>query len=73
MLDAVSDGRTVAVRWCATATQVGTWGPVAPTGRTVTWEGAHFFTVGPENLIVGVWALGDPFAKARQLGALPGG
>jgi hypothetical protein len=39
----------------------------------VTWEGAHFFTVGPENLIVGVWALGDTFAKARQLGALPGG
>ena len=41
-------------------------------GRTVTWEGAHFFTLGAEGLIRAVWALGDTFAKARQLGALPG-
>lgn len=67
VLDLVSDGEHVALRWSATATQVGAWGPVPPTGRRVTWRGAHFFTV-RDGLVVGMAAMSDMFAKARQLG-----
>lgn len=62
-----ADGEKVAVRWRCTARHVGTWGPVAATGKTVTWEGVHFFTV-RNGQIVGLWALADVFGKALQLG-----
>ena len=35
----------VALRWRATSTHVGPWGPVPTTGRRVEWVGAHFFRV----------------------------
>ena len=63
----VSDGEQVAVRWRASARQVGPWGPIAPTGRSVSWDGVHFFVVRADR-IVAVWAMGDMFAKALQLG-----
>jgi predicted ester cyclase len=63
----VSDGEQVALRWRATARQIGHWGPVAPTGATVAWNGVHFFTVRDER-IVAMWALADMFTKAQQLG-----
>lgn len=64
----VSDGEQVALRWRATARHIGAWGPVAPTGVTVSWDGVHFFVVRDER-IVGLWALSDRFGKALQLGA----
>ncbi len=69
VVDEVTDGTTVAVRWRATARQVGDWGPVAATGREITWEGVHFVTV-EGGRITALWALADAFGKARQLGAL---
>lgn len=63
----VSDGGQVALRWQATARHVGAWGPVGPTGATVTWAGAHFFTV-QDGQIVALWAVADRFGKALQLG-----
>ena len=45
IVELVSNGRDVAFRWRVEARHVGTWGPVAATGRLVTWEGAHFATV----------------------------
>jgi predicted ester cyclase len=65
----VSDGSTVAVRWRARATHVGAWGPVAATGRTVEWDGVHFFTVA-EGRVTSIWAMADRFAKAEQLGVV---
>jgi predicted ester cyclase len=35
----------------------------------VRWQGAHFITV-EDGRITRLWALGDTFAKARQLGAV---
>ena len=67
--DLVATGERVVLRWRATATHSGQWGPVAPTGRTITWDGVHFFTM-RDNRIVALWALSDMFGKARQLGAL---
>jgi len=67
ILSLVVDGGQVAVRWRATARHVGQWGPVPPTGITVTWQGAHFFTVRDERIIA-MWAVADTFGKAVQLG-----
>ncbi|HCT76087.1 MAG TPA: hypothetical protein DGT23_05720, partial [Micromonosporaceae bacterium] len=35
----------VAIQWRATARQVGQWGPVPPSGREISWDGVHFFTL----------------------------
>jgi predicted ester cyclase len=56
------------VRWRATARQIGQWGPVPPTDRTIAWDGVHFITV-RDGRIVKLWAMADTFAKAVQLGA----
>jgi predicted ester cyclase len=65
----VSDGSAVGVRWRARATHIGPWGPVAATGRTVEWDGVHFFTVS-EGRVTAIWAMADMFAKAEQLGVV---
>ena len=63
----VSDGEQVAVRWRASARQIGPWGPVQATGRTVTWQGAHFFRV-DGGRIVAVVSVADGLGKALELG-----
>jgi predicted ester cyclase len=66
----VSDGAgQVAMRWRATARQIGQWGPVAATGRSISWDGVHFFTL-RDGKVVSMWAMADVFAKASQLGAV---
>ena len=67
ILDCIGGDDAVAVRWRATSTHVGPWGPVATTGRKVEWSGAHFFRV-QDGRIVAVHSLEDRFTKARQLG-----
>jgi predicted ester cyclase len=67
VLDWVADGDAVALRWRATSTHVGAWGPVPSTGRRVEWVGAHFFRV-EEGRIVAMYALADRFARAMQIG-----
>lgn len=36
---------------------------------TVTWDGAHFFTV-EDDVVTSMWAIADMFAKATQLGVV---
>jgi len=67
ILALTGDGERLAVRWRCTARHAGQWGPVAPTGKTISWEGVHFFTV-QSGRIVGMWAMADVFGKALQLG-----
>ena len=67
VLRQVSDGEHVAVRWVATGRQIGTWGPVPPTGRTVSRQGAHFFRV-DEDRIVDMVSLADALTTAMELG-----
>lgn len=64
----VSDGEQVALHWRATARHIGPWGPIAPTGATISWDGVHFFVIRDER-IVALWALSDLFRKGIQLGA----
>ena len=68
IVDEVAGEERVALRWQATARHIGQWGPVPATGKEVTWTGVHFFTV-QEGRITGMWAMGDVFSKAMQLGA----
>lgn len=63
----VAGGDGAALHWRATARQIGPWGPVPATGRTITWDGVHFFTV-RDGRIVALWATADLFGKAQQLG-----
>lgn len=65
----VSQEDRVALRWRATAVHVGQWGPVPATGKTISWDGVHFFTV-HNGQIVAVWAMADMFGKAQQLGVI---
>jgi predicted ester cyclase len=67
VLSLVTDGEQVAVRWRATARHIGPWGPVPPTGRTIVWDGTHFFTV-RDHRVIAAWAMSDVFSKAVQLG-----
>jgi predicted ester cyclase len=68
--DAAADGvEHVAVRWRATARQIGQWGPVPPTGKTISWDGVHFFTL-RDGRVIAMWAMADVFGKAMQLGAV---
>ncbi|WP_117209780.1 ester cyclase [Allorhizocola rhizosphaerae] len=65
--DLIATGDRVALHWRATARHTGHWGPVPPTGRTIAWDGVHFFTV-RDSRIVAMWATADMFTKALQLG-----
>ena len=67
VLDCVAADDHVALRWQASSTHVGPWGPVPSTGRRVEWVGAHFFRV-EDGRIVAMQALADRFGKAMQLG-----
>lgn len=62
------DGERVALRWTATGTQLGQFGPIPPTGKVATYAGAHFLTV-RAGQIVDLWSINDTFGKVIQLGA----
>jgi predicted ester cyclase len=62
------DDGNVAFRWTATGTQLGQFGPIPPTGRTATYQGAHFVFVA-EGRITRLWSINGTFAKVQQLGA----
>ena len=65
----VPDARgCVAFRWTATGRQDGAFGPITATGRTVTYEGAHFVRVESQRIVTPV-VDNDTFGKIQQLGA----
>ncbi len=66
-LVADDEGR-VAFRWTATGTQRGQFGPIPPTGKRATYEGAHFVAVA-DGKITRLWSINDTFGKMQQLGA----
>ena len=67
VLQCVGSDDAVALRWRATSTHVGPWGPVPSPGREVEGVGAHFFRV-QDGRIVAMHSLADRFGKALQLG-----
>jgi steroid delta-isomerase-like uncharacterized protein len=67
IVDLVAEGDQVAFRWEATGTQLGAFGPVPATGRTVRYHGATFCRV-VDGLVVEVSSVNDLFGLLQQLG-----
>jgi hypothetical protein len=61
-------GRAV-VRWRASGSQRGAFGPIAATGRTVEYSGATFLTFDDSGRVVDVWSVNELFQLVQQLGA----
>jgi predicted ester cyclase len=57
----------VALRWRATGTQDGPFGPVPPTGTAVAYSGASFFRL-RDGQVVDVWSVNELFQLLQQLG-----
>jgi steroid delta-isomerase-like uncharacterized protein len=64
----VAEQQRVVLRWTATGSQLGPFGPIPPTGKTATYCGVHFFTV-VDGKITDLWSINDTFGKVLQLGA----
>jgi predicted ester cyclase len=67
--DLVASSGHAAIRWTATGTQRGEYGPIPPTGRSATWAGATFATFDATGRIADVWSVNDLFGLVQQLGA----
>ena len=68
VVDLVVDGERASLRWRATGTQDGPFGPVGPTGRRAEWSGATFFRV-VHGRVVETWSVNELFQLLQQLGA----
>lgn len=67
IVEIVGDADRAAIHWHATGTQHGQFGPVPPTGRSVTYSGATFLRF-DEGKIVAVWSVNELFGVLQQLG-----
>lgn len=65
--DLVAEGDRVVVRWTASGTQEGAFGPIPPTHRTVSWSGVHIFRI-RDGRFVEYWVESDSLGRLRQLG-----
>ena len=68
--DVVAEGDRVAVRLTSTATQVGEFMGMPPTGRSYTIEEIHIFRIS-DGRIAEHWHQGDMLGMLRQLGLMP--
>ncbi|MFG1660495.1 ester cyclase [Micromonospora chersina] len=68
IVEVVAGGDRVAVHWRAAGTQAGQFGPVAPTGRVVSYSGASFLRFDETGRIVDVWSVNELFQVLQQLG-----
>ena len=68
VVDLIADGERASLRWRATGTQDGPFGPVGPTGRRAEWSGATFFRV-VDGRVTESWSANELFQLLKQLGA----
>ncbi len=68
--DAIAERDIVASRWTLTATHLGDFLGVPPTGRPITMHGVDFSRV-VNGKIAEHWAQFDLIAVMRQIGAMP--
>ena len=66
--DCVVSGDRLVLRWSATGTQRGTYGPIKPAGRAVRWSGIHIFEV-RNGVLDRYWVESSSLDRLRQLGA----
>ena len=70
LLDFVAESEKVLVRLRVQATHTGTFGELAPSGRTIDIDVLDLFQI-RDGVLVEHWALLDNLGMLRQLGALP--
>jgi len=64
----IAEGDFVVGRWTASGTQLGSWGPLAPTGRQATFSAVNIFRF--ESGRVGeIWNHRDDFGLPEQIGS----
>lgn len=68
IVEMVSQESRVAVHWRATGHQDGAFGPIAPSGKAVSYDGVTFLRIS-QGLIVEIWSTNDLFGLVEQLGA----
>jgi predicted ester cyclase len=68
IVDILGEGDRAAIRWRATGTQLGQFGPVPPTGRSVAYAGATFLRFNAAGKIDDVWSVNELFQVLQQLG-----
>jgi len=67
IMDMVVGADSVAVRWRATGTQLGAFGPVTPTGQQVDYEGATFMRFAAGRIVAN-WSVNELAKVLQQLG-----
>lgn len=72
IIDVVTEGDKVAVRFNITGTHKGEFQDIPPTGKQVSFEGTEFFTI-IHGKIVEEWVIVDMIGLLQQIGAIPAG
>jgi steroid delta-isomerase-like uncharacterized protein len=70
IIDVVTEGDKVAVRFNITGTHKGEFQGMPPTGKQVSFEGTEFFTI-IDGKIVEEWVIVDMIGLLQQIGAIP--
>ncbi len=64
----IADGDYVVGRWTASGTNLGPWGSLEPTGRTVTFSAANIFRF-EDGKVAELWNHRDDLGLMQQVGA----
>ncbi|MGE5596896.1 MAG: ester cyclase [Hyphomicrobiales bacterium] len=70
LVDMVAEEERVAVRLRITGTQLGAWGPIAPTGKRVSYEEMLILQV-RDGRVASQRGIADNLSALRQLGVMP--
>ena len=65
----IGDSDFVVGRWTGTGTQTGPWGPIAPTGRPISFSGVNIFRF-EGGKVAEIWNHRDDLGLMTQLGAV---
>jgi predicted ester cyclase len=71
ILDTVSEGSTLCVRFRATGTHRGDFMGMAPTGRRFEVEGYDWVRMTPDGKVAEHWGTAEDMKMMTQLGAIP--
>ncbi len=72
LLGMCAEGSVVAVHLRIAGTQLGPWGPLAPTGRRLEFEEMLWLTFDDDGLVARQRGVVDNLLALRQSGAIPG-
>lgn len=59
----------VVARWTASGTHSGSWGDIAPSGKSVTFSGVNIFRFGEHGKVAEIWNHRDDLGLMEQVGA----